>query len=103
MAEKKQFAANTFAGAAPERPAAAAAATENFAEAAVNPQSPPIVDRPGGSIPQGPDLQPVRPGDLITALYVNTLVAAIENLRTRVGAIEALIEDSRTRDGRTVA
>lgn len=120
MAQKKQFAASKLGGTAAEATAAAhhggivgnfaeageqtatatrqhGAFTGNFTEAVADPQPTPT-KQPGQAraIPQGPALQQVRPGDLITAQFVNNLVLAIENLRDRLGDIEALVEDART-------
>jgi hypothetical protein len=106
MAEKRQSAANKFGGPAAQHAAATGHHAEiagDFEQAIANPQTPPIINRPGGSISQGPELQQVRAGDLITAQYVNNLVAAIQNLRTRVGDIEALIDEERSNQSRAVA
>jgi hypothetical protein len=69
----------------------------NATEAVADPEKP-TIGRRARAIPQGPVLVPVRPGDLIAAQSINNLISAIENLRTRVGDIEALIEDSRSNE-----
>ncbi len=69
---------------------ARAAATGEFrAEAAVAaPTSPPIVTHTGEAIPPPPQLHLVQPGDLITAQYINDIVAAIQDLQLRMDLLE---------------
>lgn len=100
MAQKTNVTANQLAGQitdsdliASRRTAIAGEFADMTVDAVANP-SPDPAPQPSQPIPQGPTLQQVRAGDLITAQYVNNLVLAIENLRTRVGNLEELAQGS---------
>jgi hypothetical protein len=79
-----------------------ARAAAGGADTAVAPStSPPIVTHTGDTIPPPPQLHLVQPGDLITAQYINDVVAAIQDLQLRMDLLET--SDDGTQPGGGVA